>query len=64
MVRLKEINITIYSATGAIVYESNYTSENGVINQDINLGNTIASGMYLVKISNGATTLNKTIVIE
>lgn len=60
----KEINITIYTTTGAVVYESNYTSENGVINQDIHLGNAIASGMYLVKISNGNTTLNKTLVIE
>ncbi|MBK7442885.1 MAG: T9SS type A sorting domain-containing protein [Bacteroidetes bacterium] len=60
----KEINITIYSATGAVVYEANYTTENSVINQDINLGNGIATGMYLVKISNGNTTLNKTLVIE
>jgi hypothetical protein len=59
-----ELNIVIYSSTGAIVFESNNTVENGAFNQNINLGNTLASGMYMVKINSGNTSITKTLVIE
>ena len=58
------INIAIYSSTGAVVYQTTNTIENGNPKQTISLGNTLASGMYMVKINTGNTSVTKTLIVE
>lgn len=58
------INIAIYSSTGAVVYQTTNTIDNGNPNQTISLGNTLASGMYMVKINTGNTSVTKTLIVE
>jgi Zn-dependent metalloprotease len=46
-------SIVITDMLGQTVYSKTITASNGKINQQIDLGNTIANGMYLVSITSG-----------
>ncbi len=58
-----DINIVIHDLRGRSVFENKY-SNSGIFNQNIQLDNTIQSGVYLVSISDGEKKVVKRIVIE
>ncbi len=59
----ENVSIIIYSTTGIEIYNQPVTA-NGIINETINLGYNIASGMYIVKILGADITITRSLIIE
>ncbi len=55
--------VSIYSMTGAKVYETALTSDSGFNAQQINLSN-LTSGVYIVTLESGKNTVSKKLVIQ
>ncbi len=48
-----EVTLEVTDMLGQVIYNSNVTVHNGVMNQKVNLGNTLANGMYIMNVSMG-----------
>jgi hypothetical protein len=48
------MNVEVTNMLGQVVYSSEVTAKGGVINERIELNNTLANGMYLLNLSNGS----------
>jgi hypothetical protein len=48
-----EVNISVVNMLGQVVYTNAFEAANGNINEAIRLDNTLANGLYLVKITSG-----------
>jgi uncharacterized protein YjdB len=48
------MNVEVTNMLGQVVYSSEITAKGGVINERIELNNTLANGMYLLNLSNGS----------
>ena len=46
----EEATLTITDMAGQVVYSKGITANSGVLNEHIQLGNTIANGMYLLTV--------------
>jgi hypothetical protein len=51
------------NTVGQVVYNTNFYVNDDISVQDINL-NTVESGTYMVRISNGTETFIQTLIIE
>jgi hypothetical protein len=55
--------VSIYSLTGAKVYETELTSNGGFYTKQVNLSN-LSSGMYIVKMESGKASVSQKLVIQ
>ncbi len=56
--------IQLFNLMGDVVYNTQASINNGIINEQISLGDQFASGIYLVKVTTGTTELTEQIVIQ
>ena len=57
-----KINVSVYDVRGRIIYDTTFENRSN-FNQSINL-NSVQSGMYLVKVSDGDKQATKKIIVE
>jgi len=55
--------VTVYSLSGAKVYETKITNNSGFYNKELNLS-SLSSGMYIVKLTAGNATATQKLVIQ
>ena len=55
--------VTVYSLTGAKVYETKITNNSGFYNKELNLS-SLSSGMYIVKLTAGNASATQKLVIQ
>ena len=60
----ENVSIIIYTSTGIEIFHQLVNTNNGIINETINLSNNISSGMYLVKIVGNDLAITKSLIIE
>ena len=60
----EEVTLEITNMLGQVVYSNKVMTQNGVLNEQVVLSNTIASGMYLLNIRSGADNTVVHIVVE
>jgi hypothetical protein len=60
---MKDVNITVRSMTGTVVYNQHYSSASTQFNEDLNIGNN-ARGMYFVEILADGERVVRKIVIQ
>ena len=60
----EEVSLEITDILGQVVYKNNVTAKNGMLNEHIVLGNTVANGMYMLSLRSDAATRVFHIVIE
>jgi len=51
-----EVSLEITNMLGQVIYNKTVTAVNGTINENIQLGNNLANGMYLLNLRSGAVT--------
>lgn len=56
--------LNLFDANGKKVFTKSITVENGLTSQAVEVGNTIAKGIYQLQVTNGNTNVIKTIMIQ
>ncbi len=59
-----EVTIEVTNMLGQVIYRQNTTARNGKLDEQVNLGTTVASGMYLLNLKSDSDTKVFHIVIE
>lgn len=60
----EEVAIEVTNMLGQVVYSNKHTAQNGTIDQQIRLSNTLANGMYILNLRSGSETTTFHFVIE
>ena len=60
---LNDTNIDLYDISGRLVYSDTFKYSNNQFNEELNL-NYLSTGVYMVKIKSGTSTINKKLVIN
>jgi hypothetical protein len=50
----EEVSLEILNMVGQVVYKNNIMARNGIINEQVQLSNTLANGMYLLSVRSGS----------
>jgi len=60
----QQVSLEISNMLGQVVYSNNVTAHNGIINEPVQLSNTMANGMYLLTVRSGSENTTFHFVIE
>ncbi len=60
----EEVSIEVTNMLGQVIYRQNAMTRNGKLDENVTLGNNIASGMYLLNLRSGSDTKVFHIVVE
>ena len=60
----EDLAIEVTDMLGQVIYKKQIRSDNGKVNQQIDLGNNLANGMYILNISGGNENKSFHFVVE
>ncbi len=60
----EDLAVEITDMLGQVIYRNKFRSDNGKVNQQIDLGNNLANGMYILNLSSGTDNKSFHFVIE
>ncbi len=60
----EDLDVEITDMLGQVIYKNKIRSDNGKVNQQIDLGNNLANGMYILNISSGSDNKSFHFVVE